>query len=190
VGTKEEACSIAAINIALFGRLKDTIPKCMSDVVGTWIIVIQDAMPDEMRNCQAWRELLPLAAGTGKHHEQERLAIIMDWMWETVLPSLQQIADDHGFGEEWKSMCSVKTGRGAKSAADAADFAAAAGAARAAARAAAEAAKWAAPHVGCAARAAVEAAAAADWAAKSAPPAPWNDFAPIDLLTKLVSISQ
>ena len=72
VGTKESACSIAAINLALTGRLTDRIPDCMSEVVGKWIIVVQDAMPDKMRNSPAWKSLLPLAAGTGREREPER----------------------------------------------------------------------------------------------------------------------
>ena len=46
-------CSVAAINLALFGRLTDHVPPCMSLVVGRWIIRIQDAMPDTMRNSDA-----------------------------------------------------------------------------------------------------------------------------------------
>ena len=33
VGTAESACSIAAINLALNGRLTDAIPDCMSRVI-------------------------------------------------------------------------------------------------------------------------------------------------------------
>src|SRR6476661_3832939 len=77
IGTKEEACSIAAINLALTGKLTDRIPECMSPVIGKWIIRIQDAMPDEMRNSAAWKALLPAAAGTGRDREADRLRIIM-----------------------------------------------------------------------------------------------------------------
>lgn len=103
LGNKKEACSIAAINLALTGELTDTIPACMSRVIGKWIIRIQDAMPDSMRNSEEWRSLLPLAAGTGRDKEAERLAIIMDWMW-TALKGLQPIADDRGFGDTWWAM--------------------------------------------------------------------------------------
>ena len=34
LGTAEEPCSIAAINLALTGRLTDDIPQCMSPVIG------------------------------------------------------------------------------------------------------------------------------------------------------------
>jgi hypothetical protein len=59
---------------------------------------------------------LPEMAGTGREHEQERLAIIMDWMWSVVLPQLQQIADSKGFGDAWKNMCQLKTADAAKAA--------------------------------------------------------------------------
>ena len=89
IGNEEAACSIAAINLALTGRLTDKIPDCMSEVIGNWIIATQDAMPDHMRNSEEWRALIPDAAGTGREHEDKRGAIITDWMWSTVLPQAQ-----------------------------------------------------------------------------------------------------
>jgi hypothetical protein len=88
LGTREEPCSIAAINLALTGELTDKIPDCMSEVIGAWIIRIQDGMPDDMRNGAEWRALLPLAAGTGREFEVERLTIIISRLRETVLPTL------------------------------------------------------------------------------------------------------
>ena len=103
LGDEHAACSIAAINLALTGKLTDSIPDCMSDVIGKWVIGVQDAMPHDMRNSQRWKSLLPLAAGTGKAHEAERLVLILDWVWGTVLPTLQPFADRHGFGAEWST---------------------------------------------------------------------------------------
>lgn len=119
VGTHEEACSIASVNLALTGVLTDEIPQCMSRVIGKWIIIIQDAMPDEMRNSADWRSLLPLAAGTGRERETERAAIVLDWMWDT-LTLLQPVAENLGFGNEWREMCESKS----KTAVDAARAAA------------------------------------------------------------------
>src|SRR5690606_14402171 len=96
LGSRERACSIAAINLALSGDLTDDIPECMSPTIGRWIIQVQDTMPAEIRNSAEWRGLLPLAAGTGREHEEERRAVILDWMWGTVLPSLQGLADERG----------------------------------------------------------------------------------------------
>jgi hypothetical protein len=75
LGSKESACSIAAINLAVSGELTDEIPDCMSGVLGTAAVVLQDAMPSEMRNSLRYKTLLPDMAGTGREHEQERLAI-------------------------------------------------------------------------------------------------------------------
>jgi hypothetical protein len=117
IGTEESACSIAAINLALTGRLTDTIHDCMSVVIGRWIIPIQDAMPHEMRNSREWKRLLPLAAGTGREMEKQRLAVVMDWLWTVVLPQLQPLADNRGFGEAWKRMTTEKTREAAAAAA-------------------------------------------------------------------------
>ena len=98
IGTEESTCSVAAINLALTEKVTDAIPMCMSKVVGEWMMAVQDVMPSEMRNSSGWKRLLPMAAGTGRKREEERLALIMDWMWGTVLPDLQSLADQGGFG--------------------------------------------------------------------------------------------
>jgi hypothetical protein len=205
-GTRKSACSVAAINLALRGRLTDEIPECMSKVIGRWIITIQDAMPDELRNSDAWRDLLPIAAGTGRAREVERLAVVMDWMWGTVLPTLQPIAHAGGYGHEWLRMTTERTedaasaagaavargraaawARSSASAAGAAEAAAwaaeaAAAADAAAAARAADAAAWAAEAL--AARAAADVAA---WAAEAAEAA-WGTLDPAALLARLIAI--
>jgi len=95
----ESVCTVAAINLVMSGRLTDAIPDCMSEVLGKAAIGMQDAMPDEMRNSQRYKQLIPDMPGTGRAQEKERLAILMDWMWGTVLPHLQPLADRHGFGD-------------------------------------------------------------------------------------------
>jgi len=137
VGTEEAACSVAAWNLALTGTLTDKIPDCASVVIGRWIIAVQDSCPPEHgRGHPEWLRLLPLAAGTGRAHEAERVAIVLDWMWGTVLPSVQTIADRRGFGKQWREMCEDRTVAAANEAAHAAKYAA-----RAAAHAAAYAAR-------------------------------------------------
>jgi hypothetical protein len=186
LGDEEAACSIAAINLALTGTLTDNIPPCMSEVIGKWIIKVQDSMPDDMRNSAQWKSLLPLAAGTGRAKEKKRLAIILDWMWGTVLPTLQPLADDRGFGTEWKRMTTERTRAAAEAAARAAARAAESVAWEAARKAAyaveaaeAEAAAWAAAE---AAAWAAEAAKAAAWAAA------WQTFDPCGLLERLINV--
>jgi len=131
LGSEESACSIAAINLALTGKLTDKIPDCMSPVIGRWIIRIQDAMPDDMRNSAEWKRLLPLAAGTGRGLEPQRKAIAMEWMWSVVLPQLQPLADRGGYGAAWLHMTTDKTPESALGAKKAAYAAAAAAAAAA-----------------------------------------------------------
>lgn len=82
LGDEDSPCSIAAVNLALTGVLTDDIPNCMSRVVGHWIIIVQDHISSDVRNSAEWKELLPLAAGTGREHEEERLGVILDWMKE------------------------------------------------------------------------------------------------------------
>lgn len=89
-----EACSVAAINLALGRQLDDKIPDCMSEITGQWLMHVQDAMPKEMRNSAAWKDLLPAAAATGRDHEQSRLKIITDWLYETVLPAARDAMGD------------------------------------------------------------------------------------------------
>lgn len=195
IGTAENACSIAAINLALTGTLTDDIPFCMSEVIGKWIISVQDAMPSKMRNSSDWKSLLPLAAGTGRDREKERLEIIMQWMWTDVLPTVQPIADRIGFGIEWRAMTDVKTVNAAKAAAAHAAEAAEAGAEAAkaaeavvwAARAAEAAAEAAEAARDAAARAAAgaDAAWAVSWAAAAGAVA-WAQFNPCGLLWRLI----
>lgn len=45
--------------------------------------------------------------------EQERLAIVLDWMWGTVLPYYQPVADKGKFGKVWQVMCQKRTERAA-----------------------------------------------------------------------------
>jgi hypothetical protein len=181
LGTHENACSIAAINLALTGELTDHIPTCMSEVIGRWIIVTQDAMPDAMRNSPEWKRLLPLAAGTGRAHEKERLNVLLNHMWTVALPLLQPVADARGFGDEWRTMTTEKTAWAARTATRAASAASAEWAARAAAAAtrAAEWAEWAAEWAAAAARAAAAAAEAR---------ATWETLNPCQLLADLIAV--
>jgi hypothetical protein len=195
LGDEQSACSIAAINLALSGRLTAEIPDCMSEVIGRWIIVAQDAMPDAVRNSRRWKSLLPLAAGTGREQEQERLEIILDWMWGTVLPSVQPLADQQGCGAQWQKMTAERTAEAANAAAEVARVAAVAGAATAAANAAAaaearvtaRATAWVAAAAARAVEAATGAATAAAEVAEVARAEAWADFDPCKLLERLIT---
>jgi len=182
LGDIHNACSIAAINLAISGELTDKIPGCMSEVVGRWIIAIQDQMPDEMRNSPEWKRLLPLAAGTGRDHEPQRLAMIMDWVWAS-LELVQPTADANGFGSEWAAMCRERSATAADMAATTAAPAYATTATAAAAYAAS--ATYATTH---AARA-TYATHAAICAANAAAASNWHAINPPALLEKLINVS-
>ena len=193
MGSEESACSIAAINLAISGKMTDEIPDCMSEVIGCATITLQDAMPDDMRNSARYKAWLPTAVGTGRDREQERLKILMDWMWGTVLPRLQAFADEKGFGGEWRTMCDERTAGAADAAARAADAAFAAtraadAAVDAAARVAADAADAVADAVAVAV-AATRAADAADYAATRAVDAAfWEKIDPIGVLERMTNL--
>lgn len=107
LGNKQNACSIAAINLALSGRLTDEVPSCMSEIIGYWIVRIQDSMPNEIRNSDEWRNLLPLAAGTGRELEAERFRDIINWYWD-MMPACQDTASRFGIGEIWSEATAKK----------------------------------------------------------------------------------
>jgi len=109
IGNEDSACSLAAINLALSGRLTDDIPDCMSEAIGSWIIRVQDEMPADMRNSVQWKALLPYAAGTGRQYEKERVALMLDWMWCKVVPTLNPYADRNNFLAEWDAVRSLKS---------------------------------------------------------------------------------
>jgi hypothetical protein len=87
LGSAVSPCSIAAINIALTGDIGDHRPPCMSPVIHRFIIEAQDSAGDEMRNSKEWKALLPWAAGSLDEDEieLERLGLVRDWLWDTVL---------------------------------------------------------------------------------------------------------
>ena len=176
VGTAEKACSLAALNLALTGTLTDTVPGCMSVVVGRWIIGVQDRMPAKIRDSAAWRELLVLAAGTGREREAERQALVLDWMWN-ALALVQPRADARGYGEAWAIMLRERTPGSAR-------------AAYAAAYAAADAAAYAAAYAYADAAVAVDADADAAVAACAyAYAAAWQTLDPVGMLRRLVAVT-
>jgi len=194
LGNKESACTMAAINLAMSGKLTAKIPDCMSEVLGKAAIGLQDAMPDKMRNSARYKRLIPNMPGTGRAQEQERLAILMDWMWGVVLPQIQPIADEHGFGAEWQSMCREKTAAAVYAATHAVYAATHAAWAAARAAAAVEAARAAVGAARAADDAAWAAADAAAWAAARVAAAAarddfWETIDPIGVLARMTYLT-
>ena len=165
VGSRDSACTVAVINLALTGEVTDDCPDCMSPVLHRAVIVLQDAMPAELRDSASYRALVHLMAGTADGRDDARLAILQDWMWTVVLPTHQAEADRLGYGDAWEQMCSLRTYVAAKDASAAAEAAGASAAAQAAIAAAK--AVWAAGKAAWAASVAAQTAGAAK-AAKAA----------------------
>ena len=78
----------------------------------------------------------------------EELRIVLERLWDEVLPILQPQADGAGFGPEWRVMCEAGTARAALAAAQAAEAAGA---------------KWASVAAAQASEAAAAAARATNW---------------------------
>lgn len=91
VGTRDTPCSIAAINLALSGRLTDDVPECMSPTLGKWVMYVQDAMPSNFRNSLWWKDVLPDAAGTGIGKEVQRAGMIAAWCHSAAKDALECI---------------------------------------------------------------------------------------------------
>ena len=95
-------CSMGAINLVILGWTAEMIPSYMSKVIGNWIIGIQDYMPHEMRNSSEWKSCLPKSVNTGREKETERMKILVDWCWDTVLPTMQSAFTQAGYGVEYQ----------------------------------------------------------------------------------------
>ena len=115
VGDTKSMCTVAAINLALTDKVTDEQPDCMSSVIHAWVITVQDELPLDRLRSPAWTDTVPLAVGTNDGRDAERLALIMDWMWGTVLPQLQPLAVQRGIGAEWLRMCQDRTAEAARS---------------------------------------------------------------------------
>ena len=84
LGTENDACSLAAINLALSGILSDSVPSCMSKALGNWLVQVQDVMPDQLRNSRGWKDLLPDAAACGEALYVKHSALIVGWAWRLI----------------------------------------------------------------------------------------------------------
>jgi len=197
MGSRESACSIASINLALTGTLTDKVPPLSSPVACAWVRIIQDHIPHDMRNSSSWKdELLPQLATCGRKEadEQRRIDLIFAWMW-TVLAKLQPLANRRGFGAEWRTMVREKTEAASETAelvANVARVTEAAVAAMWVTEAAMWAAMWAAEAV--ASKTASSSANAAVWAisaiagkaTKKRMSTLWSEISPVILLAQLV----
>lgn len=181
VGTEQSPCSIAAINLALSGRLTDDVPECASPARCAVVIQMQDRIPAAIRDSAEWRAALPLLAGTRGMSEDLR-PILIPWMWERLADPAVIAAVPERALPAWRAMLAAPGDVGLARAAHADAHAAHAYAhAYAAAHAAAYAAtSYAAPSSAAAAAGAAEAIADAD-----ADAAYWHRANPAALLVRL-----
>lgn len=105
----DNVCSMAAINIALTGRIADEIPECMSRVLGRWIIVTQDLYGDDMRNSQLWKELLPIAVTKGRELEAAQLVKLISLTFNEARVVARRPERMEGIEDEWADMIRLKT---------------------------------------------------------------------------------
>jgi hypothetical protein len=107
-----ERCTIAEINLVLTGTLSDDPHPCISEVIRRWVIAVQDAMPDELRNSPAWRSVAPLIAGTAtddERVEQKRRDMIVAWMWDRLADEAVLAALPDAVRPTWDRMLAERT---------------------------------------------------------------------------------
>ena len=120
------ACSIAFLNLQLTGELTDELHPCMSPVVRSWVIAVQDAMPLDMlaagdEHGDRWRAVLPYVAGsaTAGPTDAERVAILLDWMWACLSYEWETWVPESAH-DAWRTMLTERTPTAADAAATAA----------------------------------------------------------------------
>lgn len=115
LGDASACCSIASINMATRQMLCDDAPPEMPDTIYQWLVPVQDAMPDRLRNAADWRALLPEAAYVlkdkpGGQAEARRFEVLKNWVWDAAMPLVRpaaQVAIFRGrpFSEQWDTLC-------------------------------------------------------------------------------------
>lgn len=187
VVNEEEMCTIAVVNMALTGRLTAGLHPCVSHIIHKWVIVTQDSMPDAIRDSGAWRESIPLIAGSAASEEIERARLkrIIAWMWDSLADKAVLAAVPEDARQAWGRMLVERTPAAAYAASNAVAYAIPA------VRAAVDAAADAAEEAAGAAEEADDAAYAVRYAAEindSARTSYWQRRDPAGLLAGLVSM--
>ena len=95
------------------------IPESLSKVVAGWLPAIESEIPAALLGADTWTELRTVALRSdrgGIDSEGERIKLVMEWMWGTVLPTMQAHADERGLGHAWRQMCDQRTSEAAEQA--------------------------------------------------------------------------
>ena len=87
------------------------LPAGASEILSRWVIRIEEDLPTEMRTSERWTSAKDRITDRGRAPQDEaaRLSLIMNWMWNSVLPLCQEAADQTGYGDLWRRMCQQKT---------------------------------------------------------------------------------
>ena len=111
IGDYHNTCSLGAVNLALGNGVTDQTPTCMSEVISSWIRIIQDVIPSSVLNSDEWKKALVASVNTGNNPaaENRRIELIIKWIWEQVLPSIKHIASQEDFGPTWAYICADRT---------------------------------------------------------------------------------
>jgi len=117
LGTKDEPCTFAAIQLALTGELTDKDEaECVSPTIREWVISVQDFMPSAMRtdpedeHSKRWRQTAPWIAGTvNEDLEEARQAMVIDWMWDCLGGDMVPEWVPDQFHQQWSAILSDKS---------------------------------------------------------------------------------
>jgi hypothetical protein len=95
-----------AINMGMTNEDSDEIPGCMSTIIGIFIKMMEKYAEKSLLNSAEYKDLIVISAFTGKDpiQEKKRLEILFEYIWKTVFPYVQPIAEKHGFGDYWKGL--------------------------------------------------------------------------------------
>lgn len=99
------ACTISEINLVLTGKLSDEPHPCISPVIRSWVIKIQDSMPSSIRNSIEWRTAAIRIAGSANGNEKARVELLLNWMWERLADEAVIRALPIDVVDSWRTMC-------------------------------------------------------------------------------------
>ena len=82
----------------------DTVPDSVSETIGTFILHLRTAVPDDVASTDAWRATIDAAIPTSRRNDPHLYEILKNWLFAHVLPLGRPIADAIGQGTDWQGM--------------------------------------------------------------------------------------
>lgn len=86
-------------------------------VTSEFLDLLQRGMPEHLTRSEAWTDLVRALADAPAVSRERCSAIICEWMFDLVLPTLQPLAYFAGFGPKWKVMWTLRSENSARAAA-------------------------------------------------------------------------